>query len=85
MNEAGKNTIYFNNKLSNFDEIPDNISLIINGNNNIVKLNNFNGKGHLFIEMNCNDSLFSFGADNTINNNVFIHYPIPEGNHLKNV
>lgn len=79
------NKIYFNGKLAKLDDVPSNITLKITGDNNIIKLNDFKGKGSLLVEMNCDNSIFDFGTDNTINKSVLVYYPIPEGKKTKNV
>ena len=79
------NKIYFNGKLAKLEDLPNNITLIITGDNNTIKLNDFKGRGKLFIKMDCDNSIFDFGTDNTINKSVLVYYPIPEGKKLKNV
>ena len=79
------NKIYFNGKLAKLEDLPNNITLIITGDNNTIKLNDFKGRGKLFIKMDCDNSVFDFGTDNTINKSVLVYYPTPEGKKLKNV
>ena len=81
------NKYFYNGAESTIDEINSNdkINLIVNGNNNTIKLNDFNGSGSLCIELNCNDSVITFEKDIVINNGVHVFCPVIEGRTIKNI
>lgn len=69
----GKNNYIFTTE-KNLANINNNYFIKINGNNNKLYLNEINGSGKLYIAIDGDDSIFKFGKNNTINNNVSINF-----------
>ena len=68
------NKIFFKGELVETIDDIEGFKISINGDNNILFLNEFKGKSTIYISIDGNNCTFSFGENNIVNNDVGINF-----------